>query len=68
MKIKNVIAESERVRRTIPFETVQYGETFTNETFDVYGIDLPKGIKLLLVCISFGLVFILIFYFNAYLN
>lgn len=36
--------ESERVRKTIPFETVQYGETFTNETFDIYGIDLPKGI------------------------
>ncbi|XP_055319834.1 kynurenine formamidase isoform X2 [Sitodiplosis mosellana] len=34
--------QSERVRRAIQFETVQYGQTFTNETFDIYGIDLPK--------------------------
>lgn len=38
------ILESERIRKTIRFETVQYGDTFTNETFDIYGIDLPKGI------------------------
>lgn len=35
--------ESDRVRGATPFETVQYGNTFTNETFDIYGIDLPKG-------------------------
>lgn len=46
-KLLNINAESERVRRTIPFETLQYGATFTNETFDIYGIDLPKGTKLL---------------------
>lgn len=40
------LAESERVRKAIPFEEVQYGQTFTNETFDIYGIDLAKGISL----------------------
>lgn len=44
---KTTKTESERVRRMIPFETLQYGETFTNETFDIYGVDLPKGTKLL---------------------
>lgn len=51
----NVIAESDRIRKAIQFETVQYGQTFTNETFDIYGIDLPKGIKLLLFIVHFHL-------------
>lgn len=48
-------AESERVRKAIPFEEVQYGQTFTNETFDIYGIDLPKGIFLFIFQIPFDL-------------
>lgn len=39
-------SESERVRQTIPFEVIQYGDVFTKETFDIYGTDLPKGTKL----------------------
>ncbi|XP_031622293.1 kynurenine formamidase [Contarinia nasturtii] len=35
-------SESDRIRSKISFETVKYGERFTNETFDIYGIDLPK--------------------------
>lgn len=38
-----MIAESERARETILFDTVRYGETSMNDTFDIYGIDLPKG-------------------------
>lgn len=59
-------AETERVKQTIPFEEVKYGETFTNETYDIYGIDLPKGIKLVLnfflflVCYIFAVLFPLI--------
>lgn len=37
--------ESGRVRDAIPFKAVQYGNTFSNETYDIYGIDLPKGTK-----------------------
>lgn len=44
----NFIVESDRARETIPFEVMQYGNTFTNETFDIYGIDLPKGTILLI--------------------
>lgn len=40
----------------IPFETLQYGETFTNETFDIYGVDLPKGTKLLFSVVSVAVV------------
>lgn len=39
-----IYAESERVRSTIAFESIRYGEIFTNETLDIYGIDLPEGI------------------------
>lgn len=43
-KIVCIHTESERVRKLYQFETVKYGETTMNETFDIYGIDLPKGI------------------------
>lgn len=54
-------AETERVKQTIPFEEVKYGETFTNETYDIYGIDLPKGIKLVLNFFFFGVLHICCF-------
>lgn len=44
--------ESKRVRETIQFETVRYGTAFPNETFDIYGIDLPKGIEYALCILS----------------
>lgn len=47
--------ESNRVRETIPFETIRYGTAFPHETFDIYGNDLPKGTD-----IAMGVVFLLI--------
>lgn len=41
----NFFVESDRARDVIPFEVMQYGNTFPNETFDIYGVDLPKGIN-----------------------
>lgn len=42
----NFNIESDRVRDTIPFNVMEYGNTFTKETFDIYGTDLAKGMKL----------------------
>lgn len=42
-KFANTRTESERVRSSIPYETVRYGEIFEHETFDIYGIHLSKG-------------------------
>lgn len=42
----NFNVESDRVRDTIPFNVMEYGNTFTKETFDIYGTDLAKGMKL----------------------
>lgn len=49
--IGNSHIESGKVRVAIPFEVVQYGSISTNETYDVYGTDLPKGIQVDMVLI-----------------
>lgn len=58
---ENFFLESDRVRDTIPFDVVRYGNTFTNETFDIYGIDLPEGRPFYLLLYIFMLVIISFF-------